>query len=127
MAEVAHVFVVLGRAGEAEGVVAADGVAHHLDERLEIVIEELGMESGGGVRIPHQRARRRRVEAALLPCLELRRAEGEEVGALAPAYVDHLDVLPCFDLVRERRCAVDLEVEARLGQRVGENSLAVGT
>ena len=66
VAEVAHVLVVLGRAGEAEGVVAADGVAHDLDERLEIVVEELGVESGRGVGVPHQRARRRRVEAALL-------------------------------------------------------------
>ena len=119
--EVAHVLVVLRGAGEAEGVVAADRVADDLDERLEVVVEELRVEAGGGVGVAHQRARGRRVEAALLAVLQLRGAEGEEVGALAPSHVDHLDVLARLHLVGERRGAVDLEVEARVGERVGED------
>ena len=125
VAEVAHVLVVLGGAGEAEGVVAADRVADDLDERLEVVVEELRVEAGGRVRVPHQRARRRRVEAALLALLQLRGAEGEEVGALAAAHVDHLDVLAGLDLVGERRGAVDLEVEPGVGERVGQDGLAL--
>ena len=126
MPEVAHVLVVLGGAGEAEGVVPADRVAHDLDEWLEVVVEELGVEPGRRVGVAHQRAGRRRVEAALLPGLQLRRAEGEEVGALASADVDHLDVLAGLHLVGERRGAVDLEVEPRIGERVGEDGLVVG-
>ena len=104
---------------------AADRVAHDLDERLEVVVEELRVEAGRGVGVPHQRAGRRRVEAALLALLELRRAEGEEVGALAAPHVDHLDVLAGLHLVGERRGAVDLEVEPRVGERIGEDGLAV--
>ena len=125
VAEVAHVLVVLRGAGEAEGVVAADRVADDLDERLEVVVEELGVEAGRRVGVAHQRARRRRVEAALLAFLQLRGAEGEEVGALAAAHVDHLDVLAGLHLVGERRGAVDLEVEARVGERIGEDGLAL--
>ena len=126
MAEVAHVLVVLGRAGEAERVVAADGVTDDLDERLEVVIEELGVEPGGGVRVAHQRPGGGCVEAALLAFLELRCAEREEVGALATLDVDHLDVLAGLHLVGERRGAIDLEVEARVGERIGESELGAG-
>ncbi len=126
MAEVAHVLVVLGRAGEAERVVAADGVTDDLDERLEVVVEELGVEPGGGVRVAHQRPRGRCVEAALLAFLKLRCAEREEVGALATLDVDHLDVLTGLHLVGERRGAIDLEVEARVGERIGESKLGAG-
>ena len=105
---------------------AADRVADDLDQRLEVVVEELGVEPGGGVRVPHQRTRGGRVEAALLALLQLRRAEREEVGALPSLDVDHLDVLARLHLVGECRGPVDLEVEARVGERVGEDELGVG-
>ena len=123
--EVAHVLVVLRRARETEGVVAPDRVAHDLDERLEVVVEELRVEARRRIGVPHQRARRGRVEPALLALLQLRRAEGEEVGALPSLHVDHLDVLAGLHLVGERRGAVDLEVEPRLGERVREDGLEV--
>ena len=80
---------------------------------------------GRGVRVAHQRPGRRRVEPALLALLQLRRAEGEEVGALAAAHVDHLDVLAGLHLVGERGGAVDLEVEPGIGQRIREHGLAL--
>ena len=125
MAEVAHVLVVLGRTGEGEGVVTADGVADDLDERHLILVVELPEQSGLRVRVAHQRARRRRVETAFLPGLELLRMKGEEVRALTALGVDHLDVLAGLHLVGESGGARDLEVETRLGQRLRQRGLEV--
>ena len=63
--EVAGVLVVLRRAGEAERVVAPDGVADDLHERVHVLVVELPVQPGHGVRVAHERARRRGVEAAL--------------------------------------------------------------
>ena len=123
MAEVAHVLVVLRRAGEPERVVPPDRVADDLDERLEIVVEELRVEARLGVRAPHQRPGGGRVEPALLARLQLPGVEREEVGALASLDVDDLDVLPRLHLVGERRGPVDLEVEPRVGERLRETRL----
>ncbi len=49
--------------------------------------------------------------------------EREEVGALAALHVDHLDVLAGLHLVGERRGARNLEVEARLRQRLRQRRL----
>ena len=120
MAEVAHVLVVLPRAREPERVVAADGVSDDLDERLEVVVEELRVEPRLRVRAPHQRPCRGRVEASLVARLQLLCVEREEVGALPSLDVDDLDVLPCLHLVRERRRAIDLEVEPGVGEGLGQ-------
>ena len=120
MAEVAHVLVVLRRTGKGEGVVTADRVADDLDQRNLVLVVELPEQAGLGVGVAHQRARGRRVETAFLPCLQLVCVEGEEVGALPAPDVDHLDVLARLDLVGERGCASDLEIEAWLGERIRE-------
>ena len=53
VAEVAHVFVVLGVAGEGEGVVAADGVADDLDERHLVLVEELPVQARLRIGVPN--------------------------------------------------------------------------
>ena len=60
------------------------------------------------------------------PALELAAVEGEEVGALLPLDVDHLDELARAHLVRERGRGVDAHVEPGLGERRRELRLAVG-
>ena len=105
---------------------AADGVADDLDERVHVDVVELPLEPRLRVRLAHQRAGRRRVEPALDPALELAAVEGEEVGALLPLDVDHLDVLARAHLVGERGRGVDAHVEPRLGERRRELRLAVG-
>ncbi len=124
VAEVAHVLVVLRVARQREGVVPADGVADDLDQRLLVGVVELPVQPRLRVRVPHQRACRRRVEAALVPRLELLRVEGQEVGALAALHVDHLDVLAGPHLVRERGGARHLEVEPRVGERLRQRGLS---
>ena len=52
--------------------------------------------------------------------LQLLCVEREEVGALPSLDVDDLDVLPCLHLVRERRRAIDLEVEPGVGEGLGQ-------
>ena len=96
---VAHVLVVLGRAGEREGVVAPDGVAHDLHERVHVDVVELALQARARVRVAHQRARRHAVQAALDAALELAAVEGEEVRALPALDVDDLDVLALAHLV----------------------------
>ena len=104
----------------------ADRVADDLDERILVDVVELPLEAGHRVGLAHQRARRRRVEAALEPRLELPAMEREEVGALLALDVDHLDELACAHLVGERSRGVDAEVEPRLGERRRELLLLVG-
>ena len=115
--EVAGVLVVLRRAGEPERVVAADGVAHDLDQRVLVDVVELPVQAGHRVRVAHDRARGGGVEPALEAALELAGVEGEEVRALTALHVEHLDVLALAHLVGERGGAVDAEVQPRLGQR----------
>ena len=115
--EVAGVLVVLRRAGQAERVVAPDGVAHDLHERVHVLVVELPVQPGHGVCVAHERPRRRGVEPALEAPLQLLLVEGEEVRALAALDVEHLDVLALADLVGERRRGVDAEVQPRLGER----------
>ena len=79
VAEVTHVLVVLLRASQGEAVVATDSVLNHLEQRIKVVIEVLAMEAGLRVSVAHQAARRRRVEPALKPLLQLRLVEGEKV------------------------------------------------
>ena len=125
MARVALVLVVLGRAGEAERVVAPDRVANDLDQRVLVDVVELPMEAGLRVCLAHERAGRRRVEPAFEPVLELAPVERQEVGALFPLDVDHLDELAGAHLVRESGRRVDAEVETRLGEQRGEFLLLV--
>ena len=106
---------------------AADGVADDLDERVHVDVVELPLEAGLRVGLAHEAPRRRRVEAALEPALELRAVEREEVRALLPLDVDHLDELARSHLVRERGRRVDADVEARLGERRRELVLLVGS
>ena len=126
MTRVAPVLVVLGRAGQAESVVPAHGVAHDLDERVLVDVVELALEPGPRVGLPHQRPRRRCVEPALEARLELAPMESEEVRALLALDVDDLDELPCAHLVRERGRGVDAEFETGLGKRRRELLLFVG-
>ena len=125
MAGIAHVLVVLPRAGEREGVVAPDRVAHDLDQRVHVDVVELPLEPGQRVGLTHQRAGGRRIEAALDAVLELGPVEREEVGALLALDVDDLDELAGSHLVRERRCHVDSKVEPRLRERRGKLVLLV--
>ena len=100
---------------------APDRVLDDLDERVHVDVEELPVQAGRRVRGAHQRAGRRRVEAALEAVLELAPVEGEEVRALLALDVDDLDVLARAHLVGERGRRVDAEVEPRLGQRGGSS------
>ncbi len=126
MARVAHVLVVLGGAGEGEGVVASDRVAHDLHERVHVDVVELPLEARLRVRLAHEAPRRRRIEAALEPSLQLLSVKGQEVRALLPLHVDHLDELARSHLVRERGRGVDADVEAGLGEGWRELVLLVG-
>ena len=125
MARIALILVVLGRTGEAEGVVTADRVADDLDERILIDVVELPLQAGHRVGLAHERACRRRIETSLDTRLELDAIEREEVGALLALDVDDLDELPRAHLVGERRRRVDTEVEPRLGERRRELLLLV--
>src|SRR4029079_3010281 len=64
-------------------------------------------------------------EPALEASLELPVVECEEVRALLPLDVDHLDELALAHLVGERTRRVDAEVEARFGKRRREFLLLV--
>ena len=58
-----HLLVVAGGAGGVEGVVAADGVLHHLHQRLHLGVVELRVEAGGGAGRAHEGAGDGGVEA----------------------------------------------------------------
>src|SRR5262249_44080813 len=90
---IAEGVVVARRTSEAGGVVAADGVAHDFDQRLQVVIEELAVEAGSRIAESDHAARRRHIETALDALVQLARIEGLEVGTLPAGLVDDLDVL----------------------------------
>ena len=124
MAGIALVFVVLGEAGETEGIVAQAGVLHHLEQRLEVLVEILRLLAGKRIAEAHQRARGGHVQAALDARIQPGPVESLEVGALAPLDVDDLDPLAGADLVARGGAAVDPPVEARIRQRLGQDRLA---
>ena len=92
MAGITLVVIIARVAGKPEGIVAADGVAHHLDQRLHVLIEGLGEEAGKRIALPHQRARGGDVERTLQSLVELARGKALEIGALPPGDVDDLDI-----------------------------------
>jgi hypothetical protein len=126
VAGIAHVLVVLRLAGEREHVVAADGVAHDLHERVHVDVVVLAVDAGRRHGGAHQRAGRDAIDPALEPALELVAVEGEEIRALLPAHVDDLDELALAHLVGQRRGAVDAEVEPGLGERRRQLDLVQG-
>ena len=124
VARVAHVLVVLGVAGQRERVVPAHGVAHHLDQRAHVLVEELAGQPRLRVRVTHQVAGGGRVQAPLHAVVEPPRVERQEVRALAALDVDDLDVLAGLDLVRERGRGIHPQVEHGVGQRGRQLGLA---
>ena len=79
MAGITLVVIIARVAGKPEGIVAADGVAHHLHQRLHVLIEAFGAEAGVRIALPHQRARCGDVERMLDALVEL--ARGESTGS----------------------------------------------
>ena len=120
VARIAHVLVVLRRAGEREGVVPPDRVADDLDQRIHVHVVELPLQAGLRVRLAHEASRRGRVEASLLARLELAPVEREEVRALLALDVDHLDELTRANLVGERGRGVDCARRAAARRAVEE-------
>ena len=110
MAGIALVVIIARVAGKAEGVVTADGVAHHLDQRLHALIEGLGEQAGQGIALPCHRARGGDVERMLLTLVELAGGEALEVGALASRDIDDLDVLAGAHEIGLGRRMVDADI-----------------
>ena len=54
--KVALVFIVPGRAGEAESVMTATGILNHLNHRLHIPVKILRVKAGAGIATAHQGA-----------------------------------------------------------------------
>ncbi len=125
VAGIAHVVVVAGKAGEPERIVPADRVLDHLDERLLVHREVLGVRAGLGIGRAHQAARRRRVDVADPALLERAHVERLEVRALAALHVEDLDVLPGLHLVGLREARQDVEVGQRVGERRGRGDPAL--
>ncbi len=70
MARIAHVVIVLGRAGQAEGVVPQAGVLHDLHQRLHILVVVFGHQPGARIGLAHEGSRRGDVKATLDALLE---------------------------------------------------------
>ncbi len=118
MAGIADVVIIFRRAGQREGVMAAAGVLHHLDQRLHVLVVVFRVQAGHRIARAHQRPRRRHVERMVLALVELARRKALEVGALAPVYVDDLDVVAGLDEIALRRRRLDPLVQQRIGQRI---------
>ena len=79
MARIAHVGVILGSAGQGKCVVAADGVAYYFNQRLHVLVKELGVQTGPGIGNTHQGSRGGGVQPALETPLQLAAAKSQEV------------------------------------------------
>ncbi|MND80977.1 hypothetical protein D3C80_727610 [compost metagenome] len=117
VAEVALGFVVARGAGEGEGVVAADGVAHHLEHRLQVAVEELAEQPGARIGVAVEGAGDGGVEVDLAASVEAAAVEGDEVRTLPPGDVEHLDVLAgCYHVVA-CRAGADGELVDQFAER----------
>jgi hypothetical protein len=114
------VLVVLGVAGQREGVVPADGVPDHLDQRAHVLVEELAEQARLRVGAAHQVARRGGVQAALRAVGEPAAVKGQEIRALPAGHVDDLDVLARLDLVGAGGAGRYPQVEHGVGERGGQ-------
>ena len=110
MAGITLVVIIARVAGKPEGIVAPDGVAHHLHQRLHALIEGFGAQAGERIALPHQRARRGDVERMLHALVELARGEALEVGALPPGDVDDLDIFAGAHEIGLGRRMVDADI-----------------
>ena len=117
MTRISGIFVIFGRTGEREGVVPADGVTHHLDQRPHVFIVIFGMEPGTRKGRAHQGAGRRGVEPLLDAIGQGCRIEGQEVRTLPAFDVDDLDVVARPDPVGAGLGGRNPEVESDIGQR----------
>ena len=126
VAEITLVLVVAGGAGEIEAVVPTDRVLDHLDQRAHVRVEELGEQPGLGVGAAGQRAGGDVVDAAEHAVIEGRLTVGDEVGALPAAHVDDLDELAGAHGVGLGGGGLDTQLEARVGQRIGQPLLGQG-
>ena len=120
VAGIADVVVIFRRAGEREGVVAAAGVLHHLDQRLHVLVVIFRMQAGHRIARAHQRARRRHVERMVAALVQLARRKALEVGALAAVDIDDLEIVAGLDEIGFRRRRMDAQVEHRIGERIGQ-------
>ncbi len=116
MSKIAHVFVILRGAGEIETVVAPDGVADHLHQRLHVLIEELREQTGAGIGHSHKGAGRGRIQPPLHAPIKLPAIEHEEIGALATGHVDNLDVFPRPNGVTLSGRAGDAKIHSGISQ-----------
>ena len=124
VAGIADVVIVFRRAGHGEGIVAADGVLHHLDQGDPLLIVVFRVQAGHGIGMAHQRARGGDVERVLDAAVEFAGVKALEIGALAAFDVDDLDVVACFDEIAFRRGGFYPQIKDRIGKRIGQVELA---
>ena len=117
MPRIPHVLVVFRRAGEQEGVVPADRVAHDLHQRRHPRVEIFGVQPGARIGRPHQGAGDGRIEAELLAALEGGGVERQEVRALPSVDVNDLDVVARRHPIGGSGGRPDPQVKLRLRQR----------
>ena len=120
---IALVVVIARVTGEPEGIVASDRVAHHLHQRLHLLIEGFGEQAGKRIALPHQRARRGDIERMLNSLVELARGKALEIGALAPGNVDDLDEFAGAHDIGLGGRLVDADILQRIGERLGQRRL----
>ena len=101
----------------------AAGVAHHLDDRLKVLVVEFRQQARRRVGAAHQRAGRRRVQAGFLPLVETGGVERLEIRTFPALHVDDLDEFARLDLIGLGRRGGDAPVDARVGQRLGRRML----
>ena len=126
MTGVAPVLVVLGGARETERVVPADRVADDLDERVLVDVVELPLQAGLRIGLAHERAGRRRVEAALdAPTRACARWNARKSEHCLPSTSITWMNSPARTSYASAVAAVDPDVEPRLGERGRELLLLV--
>ena len=120
MAGIADIVVILGRAGQREGIVPAAGVLDHFDQRQHVLIIVFRVQARHRVGVFHQRARGGHVERVLDSLVELARCEALEIGALPTVHIEDLDVVARFHEIGLGGGRMNADVGNRVGQRIGK-------
>ena len=124
VAGIPDVIIVFRSAGHGEGVMAADGVLHHFDQRHPILIVVFRMKARHGIGMAHQRAAGGYVQRMLNALVEFAGIKALEISALAAFDIDDLNVVACFDEIAFRCGGFHPQIKQRVGQGIGQVKLA---
>ena len=120
MAGIADVVIVLGGAGQREGIMPPAGILNDLDQRHKVLIEVFRMQTGQRIGMAHGAAGGGDIKRMFDALVELAGREALKIGALAAVDIDDLQIVPGLDEIALRGGGSHPQIKDEVGQGVGQ-------